>query len=75
MRSTAPSTHKWYKSSKALVFAIAIPVLALTLIDGIHSAELVSILVALAIGMVIAHRNDMLEEQVSRMHRLLDEEG
>lgn len=67
--------RKWYQTSKLAIVLVAIPVIALMAMDGLHVLELVSIVVALGAALYEAGRVDSLEERVSRMRRLIDHHG
>lgn len=64
--------RRWYLSARALLVFLAIPVVAVSTLDGVNAREIISLLLVLAFGFVIAARADRLQDRLdelqSRLH-------
>ena len=63
--------RRWYSSSKALICFIAIPVIAVSTLDGVNFREMAALAVVLAFGLIIAHRADSLQVHLDAQEKRL----
>lgn len=68
-------SRKWYRTAKVAILLIAVPLVLLMALDGFHLLELVVLAVAIGAALYEASRADQLQEQVSRIHELIDQRG
>lgn len=67
--------RKWYWTAKVAILLIAVPLVLLMALDGFHVLELAVLVVAIGAALYEAYRADQLQEQVSRIHELIDQRG
>lgn len=68
-------SRKWYRTAKVAILLIAVPLVLLMALDGFHVLELAVLVVAIGAALYEASRADQLQEQVSRIHELIDQRG
>ena len=63
--------RRWHLTSKALLFFLAVPVIAVSTLDGVNYREMATLAVVLACGLLIAHRADKLQDELDHLERRL----
>lgn len=71
MLSHRPRLRRWYLSSKALLCLLALPVVAVSMLDGPNPAEIAGLLAVLACGLLVAHRADRLQRHLDHLEKRL----
>ena len=71
MHPQKPRIRRWYLSSKALLVAITLPVIGVSMLDGTNWEEIGGLLAVMACGLMVAVRADRLQHHLDHIEKRL----
>lgn len=73
MYSHKRRARPWFIRVKFLILLVAVPVIAISTLDGINYREITGLLIVMAVGLLVAHHADRLHSQIDDLERRLSE--